>query len=463
MKHTFEKARFNEKRLFYDAGHTRSYEFRRSQLEKLRTALSKFTDEINDALYKDLHKSPMESFMTETSVVDSELKHSLKNLKLWMSPDKQTVPLSLEPSSCIIQHEPKGVVLIISPWNYPVMLGLAPLIGAIAAGNTVVLKPSEEAPASANILEKIIESCFDPNYISVVQGAGHEVVPMLMDEYTFNHVFFTGSTKVGKIIAKKAAEKLTGTTLELGGKSPAVIDETAHLKVSAQRIIWGKLMNAGQTCVSPDYLLVESKIKNQLIQELVKAIESTYGPAPENSDDYPRMINEKHFDRVSGYLQNGKVIYGGKTDKNSLYIQPTLLDEVDLDSPVMQDEIFGPVLPIISFSSNDEIVRTIHQNRYPLACYYFGKNKTREELVMRQTEFGGGCVNNTLVHLGNPDLPFGGVQYSGSGQYHGWHGFECFSHKKSIVKTATWIDPPMKYAPFTKSKFKFLKNILKLS
>jgi len=463
MKEAIEKAYFNEKRLFFDAGHTRTYSFRKEQLKKLKLAVSEFSDQINEALYSDLHKSAMESFMTETSVIEAEITHTLHNLKSWMKGERQNVPVSLEPSSCTIHHEPKGVVLIIAPWNYPIMLSMAPLIGAIAAGNAVVIKPSEEAPASANVIEKLIESCFDSDYISVVQGLGHEVVPALMDEFTFNHIFFTGSTAVGKIIAKQAAEKLTSTTLELGGKSPAVVDQTADLKVSAKRIVWGKLMNAGQTCVSPDYLLVQSEIKERLISELIQAIESSYGKDPQSSDDLPRMINEKHFDRVSGYLDNGNIVYGGKTDKASLYIQPTLLDNVQMDSPIMKDEIFGPVLPIITFDSNDEIRSTINSNRYPLACYYFGRDKEREDFVMRQTEFGGGCVNNTVVHLGNPDLPFGGVQYSGSGQYHGWHGFECFSHKKSIVKTGTWFDPPMKYAPFTKSKFKLLKNILKIS
>lgn len=462
MENTLEQARFNDKRLFFDAGHTRSYEFRIAQLRKLQSLLEELADEINKALYEDLHKSPMEAFMTETSVIQAELRHSLKNLKSWMKPERQSVPLALEPSSCSIQYDPKGVVLIIAPWNYPVMLSLSPLIGAIAAGNTVILKPSEEAPASAKVLEKIIKQCFEPDYVSVVQGLGHEVVPKLMEDHTFNHIFFTGSTAVGRIIARQASEKLTSTTLELGGKSPAVVDKSADLEVSAKRIVWGKLMNAGQTCVSPDYLLVEESIKEEIVHELIKAIESSYGAAPETSEDYPRMINEKQFDRVSEYLNNGRILYGGKTIRETRYIQPTLLDQVDMDSSIMKEEIFGPILPILSFRSNDEIRRIIHKNRYPLACYYFGKDGERENLVMNQTEFGGGCVNNTIVHLGNPDLPFGGVQYSGSGQYHGWHGFECFSHKKSIVKTGTWIDPPMKYAPFTESKFKFLRNILKL-
>jgi aldehyde dehydrogenase (NAD+) len=456
-------AQFKDKREFFDQGNTRSLNFRKEQLLSLRNALDKHSESIVKALKDDLGKSEMESYMTETSVLYSEIDHALKHLKSWMAPERQRVPLSLEPSSCSIHYEPKGVVLIIAPWNYPIMLSISPLIGAIAAGNCVVLKPSEEASASAHIIEKIVKSSFAPEFVSVVQGLGHEVVPKLMDEHTFNHVFFTGSTAVGRIIAKQASEKLTSITLELGGKSPAVIDSTADLKVSARRIIWGKLMNAGQTCVSPDYLLVEEDIKEKLVRELVKAIESSYGANPENSEDYPRMINEKQFDRVSGYLKNGRVLYGGNTNRELKYIQPTLIDQVDLDAPVMQEEIFGPVLPILTFNSNHEIRQIINRNRYPLACYYFGKDQERENLVMNQTEFGGGCVNNTVVHLGNPDLPFGGVQYSGSGQYHGWHGFECFSHKKSIVKTGTWFDPPMKYAPFTESKFKLLKNILKLS
>ena len=433
MENTIHKARFDEKRRLFDSGATRSIDFRRNQLEKLRKAIEKYSDQINKALREDLHKSAMESYMTETSVLYAEIDHTLKHLKSWMKPQRQEVPLSLEPSKCTLHYEPRGVVLVIAPWNYPIMLSIAPLIGAIAAGNCIVLKPSEDAPASARILEEITEYCFDSNYISTVLGLGHEVVPELIDKYTFNHIFFTGSTAVGKIIAKNAAEKLTSTTLELGGKSPAVVDNTADLKVSAKRIIWGKLLNAGQTCVSPDYLLVESSIKETFIQTLIETVESTFGQNPEDSDDYPRIVNDKQFDRLEKYLHQGKIIYGGRTDKARRYIQPTLMDEVDLDSSLMQDEIFGPILPIIAFDTNDEIKRVIYKNRYPLACYYFGKDKDREDLVMNQFEFGGGCINNTIVHLGNPDLPFGGVQYSGSGQYHGWHSFECFSHKKSIV------------------------------
>ncbi len=456
-------AEFQSKREFFDNGNTRSYNFRKKQLEKLRQSVEEHLTEISKALHDDLGKSEMESYMTETSVIYSEIDHALKHLKSWMEPERQPVPLSLEPSSCSLHHEPKGVVLIIAPWNYPIMLSLSPLIGAIAAGNCVVLKPSEEAPASAEIIEKILGSCFDSQYISVVQGLGHEVVPKLMEDHTFNHIFFTGSTAVGRIIARQASEKLTSTTLELGGKSPTVIDSTADLKVSARRIVWGKLMNAGQTCVSPDYLLVEETIKDEVVKALIENIESTFGKNQEKSQDYPRMINKKQFDRVSNYIKDGRVLYGGKINSDSLFIQPTLIDQVDMDSSVMKEEIFGPVLPILTFTNNQEIREIINRNRYPLACYYFGKDKEREKWVMNQTEFGGGCVNNTIVHLGNPDLPFGGVQYSGSGQYHGWHGFDCFSHKKSIVKTATWFDPPMKYAPFTKSKFKLLKTILKIS
>lgn len=453
---------FEEKRIFFDNGNTKSLNFRTAQLKALKKSLLDCENEIYAALNSDLGKSETESFFSEFGIVISEIDHALKSLKSWMVPEKREVPIALEPSSCEVRYEPKGVVLIISPWNYPIMLTAVPLIGAIAAGNCSIIKPSEDAPASSAIMKKIISATFEKEFISLVQGVGHELVPRLMTENIFNHVFFTGSTEVGREIAKLAAINLVSTTLELGGKSPAIIDDTANLKVSAKRIIWGKLLNAGQTCVSPDYLLIQESIKDEFIKYLIEAIEDSFGVNQLQSKDYPRIINQKRFDKVASYLNDGRILFGGDSDKTQLYIQPTLMDQMNPDSPIMRDEIFGPILPIITFKSNQEIIDMVRKNRYPLACYYFGKNKERESLVMNEIEFGGGCINNTLVHLGNPDLPFGGVMGSGSGHYHGWYSFECFSNTKGIVNTATWLDPDFKYPPYTQTKNRIIKTVLKL-
>lgn len=457
---TLVNAFFDEKRSFFDQGNTLSYTFRKEMLEKLSAGIQEYEAEIFQALHADLGKSDTESYLTEIGIVKAEIGYALSNLKKWMKPKRRFTPLAFEPSKSELRYEPKGVVLIIAPWNYPFNLVFDPLVGAIAAGNAVVIKPSEDAPATAAITEKIISKIFEPEYISVVQGEGSKVVPHLLKTHVFNHIFFTGSPGVGKIIAKQAAESLVSTTLELGGKSPAIIDSSANLKVAAKRIVWGKFINAGQTCVAPDYLLIESKIKKEFTDLCIETIKEFYGTDAQQSPDYPRMINEKRFDAVSSYLKEGNILYGGKTDKQNLFIEPTLMDNVDLKSNLMRDEIFGPVLPIIPFTQSQEILNIVRRNRYPLACYYFGTNKEFKDLILNKLSFGGGCVNNTLVHLGNPDLPFGGVQGSGSGHYHGWHSFECFSHAKSLVISKTWFDPALKYPPFTNSKLNWLRKLL---
>ena len=456
----YEDAFFKAKRSFFDKGATLTYAFRKSMLEKLQRAIKSQEASIVQALHDDLKKSHTESYLTEIGVVHGEIDYALKHLKEWMKPERRATPMALQVSKSEIRYEPKGVVLIIAPWNYPFNLIFAPLVGAIAAGNCAVIKPSEEAPATAKIVEEIINAVFDNGYISVVQGIGSDIVPHLLNSHVFNHIFFTGSPGVGKAIAKQAAENLVSTTLELGGKSPAIIDASANLKIAAKRIVWGKFINAGQTCVAPDYLLVEEKIKIEFLELLKKTIVDFYGANPQESPDYPRMIHERRFDAISKYLQEGKIEYGGKTDRKDLYIEPTLLTEVDMNTKVMQEEIFGPVLPILTFTNSDEVLKIIRKNRYPLACYYFGTDQKRQDLVLNNISFGGGCVNNTLVHLGNPDLPFGGVQTSGSGNYHGRYSFLCFSHSKSVMKSKTWFDPFIKYPPFNKLKLKVFKKLL---
>ncbi len=450
---------FDLKRTYFDAGHTRTLAFRQKQLKSLLDGIRKHESEILQALHSDLAKSETEAFATEIGMLYAEINHTLRHLKTWMRKKSVATPLILQPSRSFVMYEPLGVVLIISPWNFPFQLSMAPLIGAIAAGNCMVIKPSEEAPATSKIIETLIANTFPKEYISVVNGPGHEVVPALMEQYDFNHIFFTGSPAVGSKIAQAAAKKLTPVTLELGGKSPAIVDATANLKVTAKRLTLSKFTNAGQSCVASDYLLVHTSVKKELIREIELAITSFYGSEPKTSPDYGRMVNEKRFDAVTAFLENGRIIMGGQSDKTERYIAPTVMDGINPDAPVMKEEIFGPVWPVLTWDSFDDILRITRENRYPLACYYFGTDKTLEKNMLEKIEFGGGCINNALVHLGNPDLPFGGVQSSGSGRYHGWYSFECFSHSKSVLKSATWIDPFVKYPPYTSFKLKLLRKL----
>lgn len=451
---------FQLKRDFFDLGSTLNYSFRSDQLKRLEEGIKRNEKEIIKALHTDLRKSEMEAYMTEISIVIDEINYLRKRLEEWMSPIKRDTPLAMQPSTTTMRYEPKGVVLIIAPWNYPFQLVMDPLAGAIAAGCCAVVKPSEDAPATAKIVEDIISEVFNPSFVSTVQGLGHEVVPELMNSYEFNHVFFTGSPQVGSAIAKMAAAKLTSTTLELGGKSPAIIDGTGSMKTTVKRLLWGKFMNAGQTCVSPDYVLVKEGFRDQFLKEAEKVIEDFFGKDPKSSDSFPRIINLKRFDAIKKLMTSGDVMIGGQSDRDDLYIAPTILANVSLDDEVMKEEIFGPILPIITWQTEKEILDIVRRNRYPLACYYFGKNKALQDFILSRIEFGGGCVNNTLVQFGNPDLPVGGLQQSGSGHYHGFYSFECFSNAKTIVDSATWIDPPIKYPPYTKTKLSWIRRIL---
>ncbi len=461
---TDEKERFANiaMRSFFDEGATLSIDFRREQLKKLKAAIEEREDEIYAALHSDLRKSKGEAYITEIGLSINEIDHALKNLKEWARPKSKATPIALEPSSNYVRHEPKGIVLIISPWNYPFMLCIAPLVGAIAAGNCCILKPSEESVHTSVLMEEMLGEIFSQNYIKVVQGIGKDVVPKIVEQNLLNHIFFTGSPAVGRIIAKMAAEKLTSTTLELGGKSPTIVDATANLDVAASRIAFGKFTCAGQTCVSPDYLLLEAGIADEFIEKLKAIIKKRYGDDAQQSTAYPRIINEKRFDTLMGYLSMGNVEFGGSHDRDDLYIEPTLITSPKEGSAILEEEIFGPILPIIRYSDQNELLAIIRKNRYPLALYYFGEDKSVWDFLEKRVEFGGGISNHTLLQFGNPDLPVGGVQTSGNGNYHGFNGFAAFSHAKSIVKTSTIVNPNLLFPPYSSLKLTWLKRIMKL-
>ena len=447
-------------RQFFGKGITRPYQFRKEQLQKLKQAVLNHEQELYNALFTDLKKSPEETWVTETGFFLSEINNTIKNLRRWMQPERTATNLLNLPSSSYVIREPLGTVLIIGPWNYPFQLLFTPLVGAMAAGNCVVLKPSEFAPATAAIMKKIIEENFSPEYILYVEGDGAEVVPQMMQGFAFDHVFYTGSTAVGKIIYKMAAEHLTPVTLELGGKSPCVVESDANIKVAARRIAMTKFSNAGQMCVAPDYVLVHESKKDELIKGLQSAITKFFGDKPEESYNYGKIINEKQFNRVLAYLSQGRVVQGGRNDKENLFIEPTILTDILLDAAVMKDEIFGPVLPVISFTAADEAKMIISKNPNPLAFYVFTSSKKKEKDWLENIAFGGGCVNNASWHLTNHNLPFGGRGFSGTGNYHGKYSFETFSHKKAIMKTPTWFDPNVKYPPF-KGKLKLFKWVIR--
>ena len=447
-------------RHYYNSGKTRSYDFRKEQLIKLRDAVKKYEKPIHAALYSDLKKSPEECWVTETGFLLSEISNTLRHLKSWMQPERVSTNLLNIPSTSFVMQEPLGVVLIISPWNYPFQLLMTPMAGAIAAGNCIMLKASEFAPATATVMKQMIEETFDKEFIQIIDGDGSTVIPDMMNNFTFDHVFYTGSITVGKIIYKMAAERLVPVTLELGGKSPCVVEEDANIKVAAKRIALAKFSNNGQMCVAPDYVLVHESKKESLIAALKKVIIQFFGDKPEESHNYGKIINEKQFNRLINYLQQGKILHGGRTDKEKLFIEPTIIDNVNLESSVMKEEIFGPILPVISFGTKAEALKIIEQHKNPLAFYVFTSSNAKEKDWLNSVAFGGGCVNNASWHLTNHHLPFGGRGFSGCGQYHGKYSFETFSHKKAIMKTPTWFDPAIKYPPL-KGKLKLFKMVIK--
>ena len=444
---------------FYETGATKQAAFRKQQLEKLKKLIGQFEQQLYAALFQDLKKSPEECWVTENGFVIAEINQALRQLDNWMAPKRVSTNLLNLPSRSFIMAEPLGVVLIISPWNYPFQLLFTPLVGAIAAGNCVVLKSSEFAPATSVVMKEMI-AAFDERYLLFTEGDGAAVVPELMNNFVFDHVFYTGSTAVGKLIYQLAAQQLVPVTLELGGKSPCVVEPDADLKVAAKRIAMTKFSNAGQMCVAPDYLLVHASVKEALIIELKNTILHFFGSDPGLSENYGKIINEKQFNRLLQYLEEGKLIHGGRNNRNDLYIEPTLITDVPAGSKMMQDEIFGPMLPILSFETMEQALAIISKHKNPLAFYIFTASRSTEKRWLEAVAFGGGCVNNASWHLTNHNLPFGGRGFSGTGQYHGKYSFETFSHKKSVMRTPTWFDPSVKYPPF-KGKLKLFKWVIR--
>lgn len=448
-----------KQRAFYESGVTKELDFRKEKLEKLRDAIKENEDEIMEALKKDLNKASFEAYVTEIGIVLDEIRYILKHLSTWAKPKKVRTPITQFKSTSTIYSEPYGVTLIMSPWNYPFQLAIAPLVGAIAAGNCAIIKPSEFAPHTSAAINKLIWQNFEEAFISVVQG-GIEENKALLDE-KFDYIFFTGSVAVGKIIMAAASKHLTPVTLELGGKSPCIVDETANIDLAAKRIVWGKFLNAGQTCVAPDYLLVQSSVKNKLIEKMQHYITQFYGANPCVSPDYPKIINEKQYHRLINLMQSGKVIFGGQCVDESYHLAPTLMDSVTWESAIMQEEIFGPLLPVIEFENLNEATAQILKYSKPLALYLFTNDKKSEEYVLNKASFGGGCINDTIVHLATPYLPFGGVGESGMGSYHGRTSFDIFSHKKSILKKSSRIDLPLRYPPYKKSVLGLVKKMMR--
>lgn len=444
---------------YFKQGVTASISFRKQQLLALKKSLLKYEDAIYEALYSDLKKEKEETYITELGFVLNEINYALKKIHSWAKPKRVSTNLLNLPSSSFIYNEPKGVVLIIGPWNYPLQLLFTPLIGAITAGNVVVLKPSEFAPATTAIMKQIITETFNSNYVFYVEGDGATVIPAMMNSFIFDHVFYTGSTAVGKIINQLAAPNLVPITLELGGKSPAVITASANLQVAAKRIAVVKFSNCGQMCVAPDYLLVHQSVKEKFVAELQKVIQQFYNPQKTNAENYGRIINEKQFNRLINYLKNQRIISGGSFEVQNLYIEPTLLDSPNFDSPIMQEEIFGPLLPIYAYTEAADALKIMEQHKNPLAFYIFSQDKSEQDFWLQQMPSGGACINNCSWHLTNHHLPFGGRGDSGLGSYHGKYSFITFSHQKAVLKTPTWFNPSIKFPPFT-GKLNLLKKFL---
>jgi len=444
---------------YFSTGATQNYAFRLLQLERLKKAVMDSEKILYEALHADLKKTDEDAWATEVGFFLSELNHTIKHLQEWMQPKSVATNLVNMPSTSYTIQEPLGVVCIIAPWNYPFQLLFTPLIGAIAGGNCAVLKPSEFAPATAKVMAKIVADLFPDNYMLYLEGDGATVLPPLLTENRFDHIFYTGSTAVGKIIYKYAAEKLVPVTLELGGKSPAVITADANLRVAARRLANPKFSNCGQMCIAPDYILVPSELKDKLIKELIKAIQSFYGADAEASEHYGKIINDKQWLRITSYLSEGEIVYGGKSNREKLFIEPTIMTGIHPEAKIMQDEIFGPILPILTYSSKEEALAIIQKNPNPLAFYVFTENKADEQYWLTNVPSGGACVNNATMHITNHDLPFGGRGYSGTGGYHGKLSFDTFTHTKSVLKTPTWIDPSFKYPPY-KGKAWLLKRLI---
>ncbi len=443
---------------YFRTGETRSVPFRREQLIKLREAVLRFEPQLLAALKEDLNKSEQEAYTTEIGIVLSEIRTALRHVRRWSKPERARTPMTHFGASSLIVPEPYGTTLIIGPWNYPVNLMLVPVVSAIAAGNTIVMKPSEMAPATSRALAALVRETFRPEYATLIEGEASVSTELL--KRPFDHIFFTGSPQVGRIVMEAAAKQLIPVTLELGGKSPCIVHKDARLSLAAKRVVYGKLTNAGQTCVAPDYLLVHREVKAVLLKEIASVVETFYGQDPIRDPDYGRIVNERHYRRLLGYLSDGRIAYGGQSNDASLKIAPTLLEDVPPNSKVMCEEIFGPILPILEYESTEELLSIMRQNPKPLALYVFSENKQFQQDIIREVPFGGGCVNDTLMHLGTPYLPFGGVGTSGIGSYHGEHGFRTFSHYKSVLKQTSRFDFPFRY-PKAKNGLSIIRKLLR--
>ena len=457
MNHLSLIEELQQMRKFYQSGATKPISFRIGQLKKLRRAIESYESVIAEALFIDLKRSREIAYATETGLALAELNEAIRNLPRWLEPQDVSTNLVNLPSGSKVYRDPLGVVMVIAPWNYPFQLLMVPLVGAIAGGNAVVLKPSELAPATARIVEKIITETFSSNYVKLVHGEGAELVPLMMKNFRFDHIFYTGSVSVGKSIYKLAAEQLVPVTLELGGKSPAIVEKDANISVAARRIVLGKFLNAGQTCIAPDYVLVHQDIKQQFITKVKDTIQQFYSTNPGECAEYGKIINEKRFDILTGYLNYGNIIHGGKHNKKTLFIEPTVVEcQYEISSPLWVDEIFGPILPVMGFQTYEEAKGLVEKNGNPLSFYLFTSNSDIERRWIEDVSFGGGCINNTAWHFANHHLPFGGVGNSGFGSYHGKGTFDTFTRPKPVMKTPTWFDPPIKYPPF-KGKLKLFK------
>lgn len=453
------KELINKQRKFYSSNISKDLKFRIQNLKLLRSIIIKYEKEIQEALRLDLGKSETEAYMTEIGMVLDEIKYNIKHLAKWAKKKYVSTPLSQFPARSYRIPEPRGLVLIISPWNYPFLLSIQPLIGAIAAGNCVIIKPSEYSVNTSKLLKKILTEIYSEAYVTVVLGE-KEVAQELLKE-KFDYIFYTGSTKIGKIVMEAAAKNLTPVTLELGGKSPCIVDEKCNVELAAKRIAYGKILNSGQTCVAPDYVFVHQNVKEQFLNCLIKYLNNFLGENALNNSDYPKIINEMQFNRIISLIDKEHVIYGGGYNRNILKIEPTILTIKDMTSKVMQEEIFGPILPIIGYNNLDYIINYININPKPLALYLFTNNKKIEKRILKEVSYGGGCINDTIIHLANKRLGFGGVGNSGIGEYHGKFSFDTFSHYKSIIKKSNHIDLPVRYHPYSKMKEKLIRMFMK--
>lgn len=451
---------FNSQKEFFYSNKTKDINYRINNLKKLKNLIKENEQDIMDALYKDLRKSNFESYATEIGIVYDELNLHIKNLRKWSKREKRKSPIVHFPAKSYIYKDPYGVTLIIGPFNYPFQLVIAPLIGAISAGNCAIIKPSESTQNIALLLEKIINENFKENYIRVVNPlGGKDTVSYLLD-LKFDYIFFTGSVRVGKIIMEKASKNLIPVTLELGGKSPCIVDNSAKLDLAAKRIVWGKFLNAGQTCVAPDYILVQKDIKEKLLKELKKELLLQFGSDIKSSSDFPRIVNKHSLLRLKNYLNDGEIYFGGSVDEKDLYLEPTILTNIKENSLIMEEEIFGPILPILEYSSLDEALTYVINKDKPLALYYFSEDSSSIEKVLNSTTSGGVTINDTIIHVASSYLPFGGVGPSGMGAYHGKASFDVFTHKKSVIKRGTFIEFPIKFAPYN-NKINLLKKVMK--